>query len=149
MKRRRPISDRFWENVSPEPNSGCWLWLGHADAYGYGQFWMSGKIHTAQRASWMLFRGPFLSSMQIDHICRTPSCVNPDHLRVITKSENLSSREMKKTKCSRGHPLVGENLFLERNGKVRRCKLCRYQWLGLNRPPITSRRLGVRKSEKE
>src|SRR3546814_17503301 len=27
---------RFWDKVSPEPHSGCWLWLGAHTAPGYG-----------------------------------------------------------------------------------------------------------------
>ena len=30
----RPAEERFWEKVSPEPNSGCWLWTGADDGGG-------------------------------------------------------------------------------------------------------------------
>jgi hypothetical protein len=121
--------ERFEDRAHPEPNSGCFLWAGKSinPRYGYGGFFLDGKNIPAHRAAWMLFRGPIPAAMEIDHLCRTPACVNPEHLRVVTKAENLRHRAKTKARCRRGHPLVDGNLYLDRNGEVRRCKICRDQ----------------------
>lgn len=30
------LPDRFWDKIEPEPNSGCWLWIGALRTNGYG-----------------------------------------------------------------------------------------------------------------
>jgi hypothetical protein len=120
--------DRFWKYVMPEPNSGCWLWLGkHNKINDYGFFYFNGRFHTAQRAAWILLRGPIPDGMQIDHLCRNPACVNPDHLEPVTKEVNLSRRVLEQTFCKNGHPLTDDNLMIEevKGKRVRRCKKCR------------------------
>ena len=37
-RRRIPIKERFERLYVPEPNSGCWLWLGAVNRSGYGFF---------------------------------------------------------------------------------------------------------------
>jgi hypothetical protein len=36
-----------------------------------------------------MFKGDVPEDLVIDHKCRTPSCVNPDHLEPVTQGENL------------------------------------------------------------
>lgn len=118
--------DRFLKYAMPEPNSGCWVWLGQiANKYGYGTMWLNGRKVTAQRASWILLRGQIPDKYEIDHKCNNPSCVNPDHLRPLTKKENLAQRVLTKKYCRKGHPLADGNLIYEKGGTVRRCKICR------------------------
>lgn len=67
--------------------------------------------------------------MHIDHLCRNPLCVRPDHLEQVTPRENLlrgvgpSAKAAKKTHCPQGHPYAGENLGIHRNGN-RWCRTC-------------------------
>lgn len=86
---RSPLLDRFMEKVSPEPNSGCWLWLGSEWGKGYGSFVIErGKGCQAHRAAYELFVGPIPEGLQLDHKCRVHICVNPDHLEPVTQREN-------------------------------------------------------------
>lgn len=80
---------RFMDRVSPEPNTGCWLWLGQHDARGYGGFWLRTRTERAHRASLMLHGVEVPRDMLVLHSCDTPSCVNPAHLRVGTQKENI------------------------------------------------------------
>lgn len=106
----------------------CWEWTAYKDAHGYGRFWLgNGKRGTASRAAWRLFVGPIPPGFEVDHVCKNPSCVNPTHLRAITKSENLGNRNLAKTHCRNGHPLDDDNILSEmvHGKKARRCKICR------------------------
>ena len=133
---KQPVYDRFMKFVSPEPNSGCWLWTG---AYfqgswdrTYGMFWMGEKKRAAaaHRVSYELHREPIPRGMYIDHRCRTKECVNPDHLRIVTprvnvleNNDGICSLNAKKTHCKRGHEFTAENTKIIPNG--RDCRECR------------------------
>jgi len=73
--------DKF---VSPEPNTGCWLWTGSCDKDGYGlmRFSVGRRATTtpAHRAMWQFRNGTMPAGRYACHSCDTPSCVNPDHI---------------------------------------------------------------------
>jgi hypothetical protein len=78
----------FWDRVSPEPNTGCWLWTGALNDCGYGGFWLNGKRHAVHRLASCSFGARTLEGHDVDHVCRVRCCVNPAHLRVATRSQN-------------------------------------------------------------
>lgn len=80
---------RFDALYVPEPNSGCWLWDGSVDYNGYGKFRSEGRILTASRASWWLHRGDIPSGLWVLHKCDNSICVNPDHLYLGGRTENM------------------------------------------------------------
>lgn len=88
---RRPV-ERFMRFVSPEPNTGCWLWFG-ATVNGYGQFSLAtSETALAHRWSYETFVGPVPGWHTLDHVCSQPACVNPEHLEPVSRAEN--SRRM-------------------------------------------------------
>lgn len=90
-----PAKERFMKFVSPEPNSGCWLWTGTAFKLGYGMFsWgtRSEGMISAHRAAWLLFVGPLPDGMCVCHKRDVKLCCNPDHLFLGTNADN--SRDM-------------------------------------------------------
>ncbi len=92
--------DSYW---TPESNSGCWLWTGAVDQFGYGS--LTDKTKIAHRRSWELYRGEIPKGMCVLHHCDVPSCVNPDHLFLGTRRDNNSDRDGK----GRHVRLLGEN----------------------------------------
>jgi hypothetical protein len=125
------MEKRFWKHISPEPNTGCWLWTGTANmrGYGYGSFTINKKSVNSHRVSFELFRGPIPIGMHVCHKCDVPLCVNPEHLFLGTRSDNQRDRvvkgrhnEAQKTHCPKGHQYILSNLLKGRKGRV--CRQC-------------------------
>jgi hypothetical protein len=91
----------FWKKVSKIPG-GCWEWTAGRDRDGYGRFWVYGITSYSHRVSFMIHHG-HLPGNCIMHTCDNPACVNPDHLRPGTHTDNM--KDMKEKGRSKiGHP---------------------------------------------
>ncbi len=71
----------------------CWVWTGSTTGHPthpYGRFRIGKKTYPAHRVAWFLHTGDQIEDgLVIDHECDVTRCVRPDHLRVVTQSENL------------------------------------------------------------
>jgi hypothetical protein len=84
----------------PITECGCHAWLGKIGTGGYAYmsyYTTPGKrVHRkAATVAWELANARERpEGLEIDHIaqCRMPWCVNPDHLRLATRSENSLNR---------------------------------------------------------
>jgi hypothetical protein len=88
---------RLLRNSVLDERTGCWVWIGkHNRKGGYPTLNMriAGKHQTfyAHRVSYAVFREDIRYGMSIDHMCENPSCINPDHLRQVTVTENSKLR---------------------------------------------------------
>lgn len=115
--------------------SGCRLWTGCIDRFGYGKFgWHTEGESLAHRAAYKIWVGPIPDGLEIDHLCRVRHCINPGHLHVVPHAVNVAAsvrrpemhRNTRKTHCKRGHPLSGGNLLLRAisGRQVRQCRAC-------------------------
>ena len=74
----------------------CWPFLGALRKRGrYGQFWLDSRSIPAQRAAWILQKGPLPPEIFVCHSCDWPPCVNLRHLFPATNLENLADRDRK------------------------------------------------------
>lgn len=121
--------ERFMSKMEPEPNSGCWLWLGAMSPNGYGSFRYNGKTHSAHRAGYMLLTGSDPGALDLDHKCRVRHCVNPDHLEPVTRQINLHRSPLTtagRSHCPRGHLMAGDNILIIKTVGTRRCRECEH-----------------------
>jgi hypothetical protein len=71
--------------------------------------------------------GPIPEHLELDHLCRSRNCVNPEHLEAVTHLENMGrgiSHQKAKTHCPKGHPYSGENLYVAPSNGKRYCREC-------------------------
>jgi hypothetical protein len=124
--RVKSLEQRLWEKISPEPNSGCWLWTGYADPLGYGQTYVDGRVRWAHRAAYEFYVGKIPDGLVLDHKCRVPCCVNPDHLEPVTQKVNVRRGLVYgKTHCKLGHQFDEANTYLNPRNGSKSCKACR------------------------
>ncbi len=83
---------QFWDKVSPEPNTGRWLWSGAINNHGYGLLRVGARVQYAHRVSYAMNRGRVPVGNVIDHKCRNRWCVNPQHLDLVSDYENIRRR---------------------------------------------------------
>ena len=120
---------------------GCWFWTGPPNSSGYGVLSVGDRKREVHKWAYEELVGPVPDGLVVDHLCHDPStcangvaclhrrCTNPDHMELVTSSENTRrgrNNRLAETTCKNGHPW--DDFFWETQKKkyrVRRCRHCR------------------------
>jgi hypothetical protein len=117
--------------------SGCHVWNACRDQKGYGFVAVGSRAgrciqRRAHRVNFELSKGPVPAGLQLDHLCRNHSCVNPEHLEPVTSRENcmrgisFAAKYAAQTHCKNGHAFTAENSRVQATpkGVKRVCRVC-------------------------
>ena len=105
-----PTAERIKSHIIINQTTGCWEWQG-AKKNGYGHTIAGSRTNgtrkriPAHRLSYQTFVGQIPEGMEICHRCDNRCCVNPEHLFIGTRQDNVDDREAK----GRNRPPKGSN----------------------------------------
>lgn len=122
--------------------SDCILWIGatiktkSGERYGYPS--ENGKHYLAHRAAWESAHNQKIpKGYVVRHMCDVTLCVNPDHLRIGTQSQNMmdsvkhgrhGNSRVSAISCRSGHLRTPENTYVihrKDKGMERICRVCK------------------------
>ena len=106
---RRPremsVHDWFLTKIEKDTNTECWNWVGKIahKRGGYGIFYDANKGKNTRAHHFLVPPLPSReeangAKMEYDHACSNPRCVNPDHLQMVTASENRMRQHRRSTR---------------------------------------------------
>jgi hypothetical protein len=104
------LPQRFWDKITHEPNSGCWLWTAGCDHKGYGNIRYQCKMRKTHKLIYeiLVYQVPILNGMEIHHTCEVKSCCNPIHLEILTPKQHYIKHQDEV--IERASRILGTNL---------------------------------------
>lgn len=101
----RPAAERLWKHV--RKTETCLVWEGASTAQGYGTVNCGGgQYRQAHVLSYEAEHGPVPAGMWVLHRCDNPPCVNPAHLFLGTRDDNIADM-VQKGRSQRGESHYG------------------------------------------
>lgn len=85
----KDLFTRFTEKYKVCSETGCWLWAGALNSGGYGSLKIDRKVIAAHRVSFELYSKTIPVGQWVLHKCDVRSCVNPDHLYLGDRQQNV------------------------------------------------------------
>ncbi|MET0145666.1 MAG: HNH endonuclease [Ilumatobacteraceae bacterium] len=93
LKVRGPRPKLLVDSYRVDPDTGCWIWTRHVNRAGYAAL-ASGY---ANRAVYEMVKGEVPWDKRLESTCGNTVCVNPDHLVVVSPSEQWRRRRSDQT----------------------------------------------------
>jgi len=89
------LEERFYSKINVngpipaghEELGPCHVWTA-GKRNGYGAFGINRKLQYAHRVAWELEKGQIPDGLTVDHKCHRLECVNTNHMRLATISQN-------------------------------------------------------------
>lgn len=114
---------RFWSKVGVPDTSGCLLWKAGRTCAGYGAFYVRRRNLHAHTWIYQVLVEPIPKGQELDHLCGRKTCVNVEHLELVSHGENVRRWFRKITHCPQGHPYTQETTEVYRGHRY--CLTCR------------------------
>lgn len=115
---RAPLAERFWQRVDIRGDDECW-------PSQAGAIWADGSTPPMRRALFIVLGKPLIAHESPSATCKTPTCVNPKHIRIVTRKQRVfpNFKKIVRTHCRKGHELTPENTRPNPNGSSA-CRTC-------------------------
>jgi len=92
---RRPYKEPFSLELDTREEEGplgtpCKVWRWAKTKGGYGVVKRNRRNLYAHRLFYEMLVGRIPGFLEVNHLCERTACVNPEHLELVTKSQNMS-----------------------------------------------------------
>lgn len=104
--------------TTPEPNTGCLLWMRSVDKDGYAIVKEAGKQKRIARLVCEAFHGPMTSDQVARHSCDLSGCVEPPHLSPGSMMDNARDRVSRGRSRGRGGKCWSTTVFTNQPKKA-------------------------------
>lgn len=115
-------------NKTVKDKNDCLNWTGATKGFGYGYTTIGSrtdgtrKTITTHRAMWIATHGSIPDGIWVLHHCDNPKCINPDHLYLGDRADNVRDRETR-NRNNHTRKLTDEDvLFIHKNKNVIKSK---------------------------
>jgi hypothetical protein len=125
-----------------DDDGGCWVWKGSAQKGVMPIIHIGSNVMATRRAVWIAFNGEIEPGLEIIRKCETVLCVNPEHLKVVSKAVRRKTLARVRNK-QRSVSAIARNRELHGKLDLEKVRIIR---LNDERSDVLAERFGVSKT---